>query len=112
MSDTPSTFFEIIQTLDMPCVYGVFRKNQALPYMSYTGYGQDIFWADNGGYHRVNLYQLVYYFSEKDEALEDSIETLLLSYGYTYNKGEDLYDSEQNVYYIIYDSIKALGKGL
>ena len=104
---TPTTFFEILQTIeDLPCVYGIFRKNQPLPYVSYTGYGQDIFHADDTGYYRANLYQLVYYFTVKDESVEDTIETTLLNYGYIYNKGEDLYDSEQNVYYIIYDSIK------
>lgn len=107
-----STFFQVISSIGLPSVYGIFRKNKQLPYMTYTGYGQDIFYADNGGYHRNNLYQLVYYFSDKNESIEDAIETTLLSNGYTYNKGEDLYDSEQNVYYIIYDSIKALGKGL
>lgn len=108
----PTTFFEVIQTLNMPCIYGVFQKNKTLPYVSYTGYGQDIFYADDGGYHRTNLYQLVYYFKDKSEAAEDLIETTLLEHGYAYNKGEDLYDSEENVYYIIYDSIKAFRKGL
>lgn len=95
------TFYEIIITINLPCVYGVFKKGQTLPYFSYTGAGQDIFYADNTGYHRVNFYQLVYYYKTKDEEVEAEIEQTLLDNGYTYDKGSDLYDESEGVYYII-----------
>lgn len=106
------TFYQVIQTIDLPCVYGVFRKGQTLPYFSYTGAGQDIFYADNTGYHRVNFYQLIYYFKTKDEEAEDEIEQTLLDNGYTYDKGSDLYDESEGIYYIIYDNVKTTRKGL
>lgn len=106
------TFYQVIQTIDLPCVYGVFRKGQTLPYFSYTGAGQDIFYADNTGYHRVNFYQLVYYFKTKDEEAESEIEQTLLDNGYTYDKGSDLYDESEGIYYIIYDNVKTTRKGL
>lgn len=105
------TFYQIIKTLDIPCIYGAFRKNQPLPYISYIGYGQDIFFADNGFYHRVNLYQIVYYFSAKDETVEDTIEETLLSNGYGYEKSEDFYDEGEDLYYIVYSNIKNLKNG-
>jgi hypothetical protein len=106
------TFYQVIQTIDLPCVYGVFRKGQTLPYFSYTGAGQDIFYADNTGYHRVNFYQLIYYFKTKDEEAESEIEQTLLDNGYTYDKGSDLYDESEGIYYIIYDNVKTTRKGL
>lgn len=105
------TFYQAIQALNIPSIYGTYRTDQPIPYISYTGAGQDIFWADNGAYHRVNLYQVVYYFKTKDESEEDVIEETLLSNGYTYEKGEDFYDSSENVYYIIYSNIKSLKGG-
>ena len=106
------TFYQVIKTIDLPCVYGLFRKGQSLPYFSYTGAGQDIFYADNTGYHRVNFYQLIYYFKTKDEEAEGLIEQTLLDNGYTYDKGADLYDESEGVYYIIYDNVKTTRKGL
>ena len=41
------TFYEVIELIDLPCVYGAFRKDVNVPYFSYTGAGQDIFYADN-----------------------------------------------------------------
>lgn len=105
------TFYEVIQSIEIASIYGAYKKEQPIPYMSYTGEGQDIFWADNGGYHRVNLYQLVYYYKLKDETEEDKIETALLDNGFTYEKSPDYYDSSENVYYIIYSSIKSLKGG-
>lgn len=105
------TFYQIISELNLPCVYGTYREDQAVPYLSYTGYGQDIFWASNGAYHRVNLYQLVYYFKTKNETEEDRIEEALLNAGYTYEKEPDYYDSTEKVYYIVYNNIKSLKGG-
>ena len=105
------TFYQTISTLNIPTIYGAYKSDQPVPYVSYTGYGQDIFFADNGGYHRTNLYQLVYYFKTKDETKEDVIEEALLDNGYTYEKSPDYYDSSENVYYIIYTEIKSLKGG-
>lgn len=105
------TFYEILEQLNIPSVYGAYRKDQSIPYVSYTGAGQDVFWADNGAYHRVNLYEMVYYFKKKDESKEDEIEEMLLNNGFTYEKGVDFYDSSEGVYYIIYSNIKSLKGG-
>lgn len=106
------TFYQLIETINLPCVYGTFRKEVELPYFSYTGAGQDVFYADNTGYHRVNFYQLVYYFKTKDEASEELIEQTLLDNDYTYDKGPDMFDQSEGVYYIIYDNVKTIRKGL
>lgn len=105
------TFYQILQNIDLPSIYGAYKEEQSVPYISYTGNGQDIFYADNGAYHRVNLYQIVYYYTTKDETKEDAIEVALLNAGYTYKKSEDYYDTSENVYYIIYTNIKSLKGG-
>ena len=105
------TFYQTIQQINIPSIYGAYRTDQPIPYMSYTGAGQDVFFADNGGYHRVNLYQLVYYYKKKDEEKEDAIEEALLNNGFTYEKGSDYYDSSEDVYYIIYSNVRSLNRG-
>ena len=105
------TFYQVINGMTVPCIYGTYKKDRPVPYISYTGAGQEIFYADNDAYHRVNLYQLVYYYSEKDETKEDIIEETLLANGYTYEKSADYYDSSEGVYYIIYGNIKSLAGG-
>ena len=102
------TFYEILDDLKLPCVYGAYKKNQPIPYVSYTGYGQDIFWASNGAYYRTNLYQLAYYYKEKDETKEDAIEKVLLDNNFGYDKSEDFYDDSNGIYYIVYSNIKSL----
>lgn len=105
------TFYEIIQSIPITSIYGAYQKKQALPYISYTGYGQDIFWASNIAYKRNNLYQIVYYFKEKDESKEDVIEETLLDNGFGYDKSEDFYDEGENLYYIVYSNINNLKFG-
>ena len=106
------TFYELIETIELPCVYGVFRKDVDLPYFSYTGAGQNIYYADDTGYYRLNFYQLIYYFKTKDEDAEGLIEQTLLDNGYTYDKGSDMFDQGEGVYYIIYDNVQTTRKGL
>ena len=105
------TFYEVIEQINLPCIYGAYQKKQVLPYISYMGYGQDVFWADNGAYRRNNLYQLIYYYKIKDESEEDNIEETLLDNGFVYDKSEDLYDDGENLYYIVYSNIKNLKFG-
>ena len=45
-----STFYEILQTIGLPCAYGKFTDRstpKAPPYLIYMGEGQDQFKADN-----------------------------------------------------------------
>jgi hypothetical protein len=106
------TFYEVIKTTGLPCVYGAFREDVDVPYFSYTGAGQDIFYADDTGYYRVNYYQLIYYYETKNENAEEVIEQTLLDNGYTYDKGADMFDQTEGVYYIIYDNVRSTRKGL
>lgn len=91
--------------LKIPCVYSHFRKDGAViepPYVAYIGSGQDTFKADDTIYHKQNTYQIEYYFTEKNEATESSIEEILLANGFIYEKSEDLWIEDEGVFVIYY----------
>ena len=69
----------------------------------YIGDGQETFEADNTHYYRQNTYQVEYYFTTKNESNEASIEDALLEAGYLYEKSEDVYIEDQNVFVIYYN---------
>ena len=100
------TLFQTLQTTGLPCSYG-FHANKKKPieppYLAYIGDGQDTFEADNTHYHRANRYQIEFYFTQKDETIETAIEDVLLDAGYLYEKSEDIYIEEENVFVIYYN---------
>ena len=97
------TIFEVLQSTGLPCAYSHFRKPQSPPYIVYIGYGQETFEADNTHYYRQNTYRVEYYFTTKNESSEASIENALLEAGYLYEKSEDVYIEDQNVFVIYYN---------
>lgn len=98
------SLFSVLQTLNIPCVYSHFRNDSTVtpPYIAYVGSGQDTFKADNTIYHKNNTYRIEYYFTEKDEAKEELIESTLLANGYIYDKSDDSYIDSEEVFVIYY----------
>ncbi len=96
------TIYETLQSTNLPCAYSHFKTPQEPPYLVYIGNGQDIFEADNTHYWRQNRYQVEYYYTTKNEANEDAIETALLSEGFLYEKSEDFYLEDENMFAIYY----------
>ena len=97
--------FETLQKLNIPCVYSHFKDKDAPktpPYIVYIGSGQDTFEADDTFYHTRNRYQVEYYFTKKDETIEAAIESQLLADGFLYEKSEDVFIEEENVFVIYY----------
>lgn len=96
------SIYATLQATGLPCAYSHFKKPKTPPYILYIGNGQNRFDADNTHYWRKNNYQIEYYFTEKDESNETSIENALLSAGYLYDKSEDVYIEEEGVFLIYY----------
>lgn len=99
------TLYEILQTIGLPCAYSHFKDDNvpsAPPYIVYIGGGQDNMAADNTYIWSNNRYQVEYYFTDKDESKEAAIEAALLSNGYNYEKSEDVYIQEEDVFVIYY----------
>lgn len=96
------SMFSTLQGTGLPCAYSHFKTKQEPPYIVYIGNGQDTFQADNTHYWKDNRYQVEYYFTEKNESTEASIESALLSAGFLYEKSEDIYIEDQGVFVIYY----------
>lgn len=97
------TIYQVLQSTKLPCAYSHFKKAVEPPYLVYIGGGQDVLDADNTHYWRNNRYQIEYYFKEKDEELETTIEDVLLENGYNYTKSEDVYIEDEGVFVIYYN---------
>ncbi len=96
------SIFQTLQSTGLPCAYSHFKTDQDPPYIVYIGNGQETFAADNTWYARQNVYQIEYYYKKKSASNEDAIETALLDAGYQYDKSEDLYLEDQDVFLIYY----------
>lgn len=97
-----NTIFNILKTLGIPVVYGKHTTKVNTPYLLLTGAGQEVWPADDTYYHTRDLWTVEYYFTKKDPELEKTIEKLLLDNGYRYDKSEDVYLDDQNVYWLYY----------
>ena len=96
------TLKQVFSQLNIPFAYMKFQKPQTPPYVIYLGDGQDTFGADNTWYHRQNRYQVEYYFTQKNEATETTIENALLANGFNYTKSEDVFIEDEGVFVIYY----------
>lgn len=91
-----------LQATKLPCAYSHFKTPQTPPYIVYIGNGQSNLNADNTHYYRRNQYQVEYYFTTKNEANEEAIESALLADGFLYDKSEDIYIESEGVFVIYY----------
>lgn len=91
-----------LQSTRLPCAYMHFKKPVNPPYIVYFGNGQENLPADNTLYWRENKYRVEYYFTEKNESNEASLEDALLGDGFNFEKSEDIYIEDENVYVIYY----------
>ena len=96
------TIYQTLQSTGIPCAYSHFKKKQSPPYIVYIGNGQEVFEADNTHYWKQNSYQVEYYFTTKDESNEEAIESALLENGFLYEKSEDIYIEDEEVFVIYY----------
>lgn len=96
------TIYQTLQSTNLPCAYSHFKKKQSPPYIVYIGNGQDTMDADNTHYWKENKYRVEYYFTTKNESNEAVIEKALLDNGYLYDKSEDVYIEDEDVFVIYY----------
>lgn len=96
------TIYQTLQSTGLPCAYSHFKTPQTPPYIVYIGNGQNVLNADNTHYWRRNTYQVEYYFTTKNESNETDIEDALLNNGFIYEKSEDIYIEDQDVFVIYY----------
>lgn len=97
------TVYQMLLQLNRPVAYGYHSQRQELPYFCIMGSGQDQFEADNTYYTKQDRWTIEYYFKTKNPTLEASIEDLLLASGYLYEKSEDVYIEDEDVFLIYYN---------
>jgi len=94
--------YDVLTELKIPVAYSHFKQDVKTPFIVYRGNGQTTFGGDNTWIYRNNQYIIEYYFTIKDEELEDEIEELLLENGYNYEKSEDTFIDSEEVFVIYY----------
>lgn len=93
---------EALQTSGLPCTYSHFREPMEPPFVVYLGGGQNKLEADDTHYWHENTYQVEYYFKTKNEENEEAIEQALLAGGFLFEKSEDVYIDDEDVFVIYY----------
>lgn len=93
----------ILEEVGIPVTYGLFREKTELPYIVWIGGGQEHFSADNTYYFREDNYQIELYFRLKNPEIEAAVEQLLLDNGLYYEKSEDVYIDEEDVFVTYYN---------
>lgn len=96
------TIYQVLRSTGLPCAYSHFKTAQSPPYIVYIGQGQDTLEADNGIYFKSNRYQVEYYYTAKNETKEEAIESALTDNGFLYEKSEDLFLEDEEVFLIYY----------
>lgn len=96
------TIYNILNTIGLPWAYGRFLKKTEPPFLILMGDGQETFDADNTHYFKENAYRVEYYFIEKNEANEETIESALNANGFLYEKSEDVYIESEDMFVIYY----------
>ena len=96
------TIYQLLDSISLPWAYGRKLGKQKPPFIALLGNGQESFEADNTFYHKKNNYRVEYYFIAKNETAEAEIETALLDNGFLYEKSEDVYIEDEDVFVIYY----------
>lgn len=72
------------------------------PFLVYYGAGQEKQSADDTHYWSQDIYNVEYYFDEKNETNEEGIEAALLAAGFQFDKSEDVYLEDEDLFAIYY----------
>lgn len=96
---------KIIKSIGIPFAYRTFdnQTQKAPPFIVYFYDGYDDLYADNINYQTIAGLRIELYTTNKDFALEATVESALKSNGIAYAKDE-IFIEDQNVYEIVYES--------
>ena len=97
--NTPAKIFK---HFELPIDYYVTREEEA-PYLVYTGKGSRNLEADNKVYYKDYRYTIEYYFREKDERMEEKIESRLDEWELVWTKSNDVMIDGEDIFVIYYN---------
>lgn len=103
----------ILNAIGLPWSYMLFRGKTYIdeqgiehevkpPFVVYYGSGQNKDAADDTHYWSENSYNIEYYFEVKSNQTEEAIENAILEGGYQYEKSEDTYLEDEDLFAIYY----------
>lgn len=103
----------VLKAIGLPWMYMLFKGKTYFdeegneqevkpPFVVYYGSGQNKQSADDTHYWSENSYNIEYYFTEKSIQAEEAIETAILDGGYQYEKSEDVYLEDEDLFAIYY----------
>lgn len=101
------------QMMGIPWAYMTFRSGAFTdkdgivhdvepPFVVYYGSGQTKRAADDTHYWSEDTYTIEYYFTEKSSTNEEGIEAAILAEGFQFEKSEDVYLEDEDVFVIYY----------
>lgn len=96
------TIMSALRGTGLPCAYSHFKKKMEPPFIVYIQRGQDQFKADDTRFWHRNIYQVEYYFKDKNSAAEARIEEALLNAGYIFTRSEDIFLEDEDVFVAYY----------
>ena len=94
---------QMIRSMNIPFAYDHFAEGESPdpPFLVYLYPGSDNFAADGTVYYKCDKLHIELYTDEKDDDLEDRVESIINSYGLYYNKTETWIPSEK-LYEVLY----------
>ena len=94
---------QMIRSMNIPFAYDHFAEGESPdpPFLVYLYPGSDNFAADGTVYYKRDKLHIELYTDEKDDDLEDRVESIINSYGLYYNKTETWIPSEK-LYEVLY----------
>ena len=93
---------EVLTGTGLPVRYSHFTTPQEPPFLVYLGDGQSHTTADDRYLLKKNNYQVELYFTKKNEAQEEAIESALENNGFLFDKSADTYISGEELFVIYY----------
>lgn len=94
----------LLATSKLPVAFDHFKTAQNLPYLVYIVADNDSFSADNGTFYIHPLIQLELYTENKNESTEATIESILDSVPFFYEKAEG-YLTDEQMYMVTYNFV-------
>lgn len=104
---------DVLEATGLPWAYMLFKGKTYFdkegvehevkpPFIVYYGAGQTQRSADDTVYWSDDVYNLEYYFTKKSSAAEAQIEAAILEGGFQYEKSEDTYLDDEDIFAIYY----------
>ena len=99
---TLTEFTDLILTLEIPAIYGVYNNPQAVPYISYSAIERNVIHADGRVVYGEDWIELRLVTRYRDRSLEQTLENLLTSNGIAFDYPDYELNEEQRFHAVYY----------